>query len=536
MRKNLYGLKRLLVLPLAVVMLFTLIPVLPSGGMESVEAAATTLHKPRRSNGEVTYDCVWFGSYPQAEVVTASMLKKYETSYPSFASSRKDDDFIVDSKLYQTLKKAGGWDANGDITLSNGDRYHRINNRDITGDYGSYIDWTKDNTYHYFKYQPIRWRVLSTSKGEALLLAECGLDRQDYHTAEKPVTWETCTLRSWLNGYGSESNEQKTDYTANSFISRAFQATERKAIKTKKIKNKEYAEKYNDKQEEKYYILSQGKSTSDKIFLLSYENAKNTGYGFSSYVNRADNVKEISSSTYAWAMNAGRSSEGVPWALRSVFWGNTKKSDSFKMYVTFRGAIGFGDLYQSEGEDGNGSLVVPALFLDLSASDSWSYAGTVSVVESKNGLVKENGEYVYYKSDKEQKKYTGMVKNSNGKWYYVEKGKKKNMTGLVKHTDGSWWYVKKGEWQSKYTGLVKHSNGKWYYVENGKRKNTTGLVKHTDGKWQYVKKGELQPKYTGIVKQPGGRRYYVEKGRKSYKTGYVTVNGKRYKLVRGEVK
>lgn len=411
-----------MVIPLAVVMLFTLIPVLPSGGMKNVEAAETTLHNPGRSNGEVTYDCVWFGSCPQAEVVTASMLKKYETDDTAFASYRRDGDFIVDGKLYQTLKKAGGWDANGDITLANGDRYHRINSRDITGYHWSYIDWTKDTSYHYFKYQPIKWKVLSTNKGEALLLAECGLDRQDYHTTEKSVTWETCTLRSWLNGYGSESNERGTDYTTKNFINSAFHAAERNAIKTKKIKNREYAERYNDNEEERYYILRQGKSTSDKIFLLSYENATNTAYGFSPYVNRPDKVKEISSSAYAWAINAGRSSDGVSWALRSVFRGNMGKGDCLKMNVTFRGAISRGDLYQSEGEDGNGSLVVPALYLDLSASDSWSYAGTVCAEESKNGLVKVNGEYVYYKGNKEQTKYTGMVKHSNGKWRYVKNG------------------------------------------------------------------------------------------------------------------
>lgn len=566
MKKNQIHNQLLLVL-ITIVMLFLLIPVFPSDGMESVEAAETKLQKPQRSKGKVIYDCVWFGSYPQAEIVTDAMLKEYETYYgETFALLKKDGDFIVDNNLYQTLKEAEGWDINGDIALSDGNRYHRINNRD-TVKY-SYIDWKKDTSFHYFKYQPIKWKVLSANKDEALLFAEHGLDRQDYHmTPNVSVTWEVCTLRSWLNGYGSETNQQGTDFTARNFINCAFDLTEKSAIKTKKVKNREYAYKYNDKDKVQYCIFRKGKTTSDKIFLLSYKNVINTDYGFSSYMNRSDNTKKVFPSAYAWALGANpgclwdNSALGAEWSLRSVFCGNmdVNDNDCMKMVVRGSGVISpYGSIYNAEEDDDN-SLIVPALYLDLSASGSWSYAGTVSIEESKNGLVKESGKSYYYKdgrklvkftglmknSDKKwyyvkngvwQPKYTGMVKRSSGKWYYVEKGIRKNTTGLVKHAERSWWYVKNGEWQPKYTGMVKQPGGKWYYVKNGKKEYTTGLVKHADGKWWYVKNGEWQPKYKGIVKQSNGRSYYIEKGKRNNITGYVTVKGKRYKLEKGEVK
>lgn len=149
------------------------------------------------------------------------------------------------------------------------------------------------------------------------------------------------------------------------------------------------------------------------------------------------------------------------------------------------------------------------------ASIHTSYKSNVleATTPAYNGLVKRNGAYYYYKNGVIQKGYTG----------------------LVRHTDGTWCYVKKGRWQSNYKGMVRHINGKCYYVNKGRRTYSNGLVKHTDGNWWYVKKGEWQSKYKGIVRQPSGNRYYVEKGKKSNKTGYVTVNSKRYRIVKGRV-
>lgn len=553
--KKMQKLKQLLTIPLAVIMLFTLIPVLPIDGIQSVEAAETKLRKPRKSNGEITYDCVWFGSYPQAEVITTALLEKYEASVsPEFVSSRMDD-FIIDNDFYQTLKTAKGWDANGDITLSNGDKYRRIKRRDVTDESTSYIYCGEDNTYHYFKYQPIKWRVLSTNKREALLLAENGLDCQVYHTGSfQSATWKTCTARSWLNGYGSKSNLQKTNYTKKNFINSAFNSKEKKAIKAKKIVNKDYSVPGEDFSIYKglHYPLEEcyttGASTKDKIFLLSHDEAIKPDYGFSPYNKATDKAKQRTSTLYAYGMGAEND-----WVLRSSAGGCEM------LGVAYDGNVRID--YMNTGYEGGPThdLIVPALYLDLSAADAWRYAGTTHVEESRNGLAKENGKYCYYENDKKQNKYTGLVKksdqkwyylkkgvwqskytgmviHSSEKWYYVENGLRKYTTGLVKHTDHKWWYVKNGEWQLYYTGMVKHSSGKWYYVKEGKKEYTTGLVKHTDDKLWYVKNGEWQPTYTEIVKHSDGKSYYIEKGRQSNITGHVTVNGKLYYLVKGEVK
>ncbi|MEI3595666.1 MAG: hypothetical protein V8Q58_09275 [Anaerobutyricum hallii] len=52
-------------------------------------------------------------------------------------------------------------------------------------EYPYHYDWKEDyDTYHYFKYEPIKWRVLNVNNDEnkALLFADITLDDQRYNT------------------------------------------------------------------------------------------------------------------------------------------------------------------------------------------------------------------------------------------------------------------------------------------------------------------------------------------------------------------
>lgn len=79
---------------------------------------------------------------------------------------------------------------------------------------------------------PIKWRVMSVDGDDAFLLADKNLDCQKYNDTFIDVTWETCTMRSWLNGYGASENVCGTDYGSDNFLDNAFNAGEQSAIKT----------------------------------------------------------------------------------------------------------------------------------------------------------------------------------------------------------------------------------------------------------------------------------------------------------------
>lgn len=66
--------------------------------------------------------------------------------------------------------------------------------------------------------QPIKWRVLSVNGNDAILLADKNLDVQRYNDTYTSVTWETSTIRSWLNGYGAGANIAGKDYSSNNFF------------------------------------------------------------------------------------------------------------------------------------------------------------------------------------------------------------------------------------------------------------------------------------------------------------------------------
>ena len=351
------------------------------------EAAAkgNTLSNPRivedgsmQARQKVTWDCIWFGSYPQAEVVPAS--REYTALDEELL---QDGDLIKDDATYQTLQAAAGWDEQGDIEIS-GEKYRRIKKEDATyiSTASGCYQWKNETEYHYFKYQPIKWRVLSVDGSEAFLLADKALDDKQYHTVYENVTWEGSTVRSWLNGYGASANLQKKDYSSNNFANTAFSASTRTAIKDTRVENKDNLS----------HGTEGGEDTVDKVFLLSesevYTDAAK-GYGFVSDYNVYDEARRAKSSVYAKAL--GTWSDGSAsyvgncyWWLRSPGYCSDKAASvSSDGWVYRSGDYVYHHTYG----------VRPALNLNLAASSDaessnlWSYAGTVC----SDGTVDESG-------------------------------------------------------------------------------------------------------------------------------------------------
>ncbi|MBE6730899.1 MAG: toll/interleukin-1 receptor domain-containing protein [Ruminococcaceae bacterium] len=97
--------------------------------------------------------------------------------------------------------------------------------------------------------EEIEWRVLAKEDSKILLISEYALDCVPFNTTNENVTWESCTLRKWLN---------------QNFLNEAFTGNEKNLISTTTVtadKNPKY-----DK--------NQGKDTEDKIFLLSINEAE----------------------------------------------------------------------------------------------------------------------------------------------------------------------------------------------------------------------------------------------------------------------
>lgn len=352
--------KKLTSVLLALSLTATMLPIYGIGN--TVSAATHTLQNPtKNSSGDTVWDCVWFGSYPQAEVIPSG-------TYSALSSDLlQDSDTIVSDSLYDQLKNATGWSANGDITIS-GSKYRRIQKSEATytSSSSSYYNWSDSTTYHYFKYEPIKWRVLNVNGNDVFLLADKGLDDQKYNTEYTSVTWETSTIRSWLNGYGASSNACGTDYSGKNFMDTAFGSSEQSAIKTTAVINNNNLN----------YGTNGGNNTNDKIFLLSESEAYTdsaTSYGFDSSYSEYDPARRSKSSTYAKAMGTWSSTS-------TAYWGNCwwwlRSPGINTSGAACVGIVGYVFRYGYD-VDYYDYAVRPALHLNLSSSNLYSYAGIV---------------------------------------------------------------------------------------------------------------------------------------------------------------
>ena len=97
--------------------------------------------------------------------------------------------------------------------------------------------------------ESIEWVVLDINNDRAFLMSRYGLDCRTYHDTNADVTWETCSLRKWLNS---------------SFLNSAFSDDEAKLILTTSVP----ADANPD------YKTRTGNDTEDRIYLLSLNEAK----------------------------------------------------------------------------------------------------------------------------------------------------------------------------------------------------------------------------------------------------------------------
>ena len=197
--------------------------------------------------------------------------------------------------------------------------------------------------------EPIKWRVLQVDGDDVFLMSDKNLDCQKYNNNEVDVTWETCTLRTWLYS---------------NFYRKAFSTEEQNAIKVTTV--------VNDKNE--VYGTSGGNTTKDKIYIPSIKEVTNTNYGFVNYNSR--NVTRKAKNT-AYTMNYFINQSNV--SQYGVWWIRTPGANHQQAAIVDGPGYVFGDSYYSGLSVVDKYVVVrPVMHISLSAFDKLEFAGTVS--------------------------------------------------------------------------------------------------------------------------------------------------------------
>ena len=181
---------------------------------------------------------------------------------------------------------------------------------------------------------PIRWRILSRNGDDAYVIADQVLDAKPYNEKYTNVTWETCTLRTWLN---------------EEFYNNAFTSEEQETV----------IEQTLVKKDNEVHDTEGGNDTTDKVYLASIADMENADYGFQSDIDFYDQARIGTATAYARSQGAYANGEmGSWWWLRSPV-----NDPWYTSYVYDNGCV---LIYGSNVGDASGG-VRPALHLNLSS-------------------------------------------------------------------------------------------------------------------------------------------------------------------------
>ena len=154
------------------------------------------------------------------------------------AVKQANDGQIIEA--YETFIELNGYKDSDEKAseIYNQYEFEKLKLADV-GDKVCFGSYEQDNNFRNGN-ENIEWIVLEKENESVLLISDKALDCQPYNDTYKNVNWETCSLRKWIN---------------DTFYNTAFNTEEQMKIKDTEV-------------------LSDEKSTVDKVFLLSAYEAK----------------------------------------------------------------------------------------------------------------------------------------------------------------------------------------------------------------------------------------------------------------------
>lgn len=262
----------------AVLLAIVLLCAAPISELAGVDC--TVLFAPKAEAVGKTYkvgDIVEFGSYPQSKVTDSSLvsaLNSVSKNWVSYGYYSGTGCYATDYGTGYATMVQGDWMKYADFTY-NGTKYRAVTfsqyrpswtcNPSSAGKTDQDDNGYTLNNIYYFKYEPLKWRVLDPSTG--FVLCESIVDSQAYNNTiyENGNYWNNTEHTQYANDYATSSIRA---WLNDNFYNTAFSSSQKASILTSELDNKAYDSKYDSK------------TTYDKVFLLSYSEMQNTAYGF----------------------------------------------------------------------------------------------------------------------------------------------------------------------------------------------------------------------------------------------------------------
>ncbi len=296
-------------------------------------------------NESATGEYILFGTYPQSEV-TGTNATDLTNLYASTLPTSTVPSGWTSYKYYKGSGSVGSQSNTTDYmwykdVTYNGEWYRGVYLAEYRPEYTFYHNFLESNTQqdnngyirenvYWFKYEPIKWRILNETNGEALLLCEMLIDCQDYyydHTEARtiggnnvnPNNYEHSNIRKWLN---------------NEFYNTSFSELEKNLILLTTVDNSVESTGYSSNP----YAC---KNTEDYIFLPSAKEVLTEEYGFYSNGSEYDAAKLKLTTAYAKCQGASSYGGSGYWLLRSPSNNNNGKhvraigSDGYMVFTAY---------------------------------------------------------------------------------------------------------------------------------------------------------------------------------------------------------
>ena len=363
------GLTKVLSIILALAITITALPLVGVNLFVSAEAKTVSEYS--------VGDIIEFGSYPQSEVTDTSLLSSLNSlslnwvSYDYYSGTGDCDDGQMTSGDY--MKYA-------DVTYK-GDKYRAIKftgyrpyctgyeNADGTyqDDNGYYT-----NTVYWFYFEPLQWRVIDPDEG--FMMCESIIDSQPYNNTtyyNGSANYQDTNCTNYANDYATSSIR---DWLNDDFYNTAFTNTEKEKILNLPQDNSCWNPNFPQYDSD---------TTYDKIFLLSYDEVKNSKYGFSESEYNHDIARQVQGTDYAKAQGLYvHSSSGSAYHGNSFWWLRTP--DYSSIYACAVAHDGFSD------GDGKGYVTYYGVRPALKRSSNEDLPDDDDIIGDKNGTCGDN--------------------------------------------------------------------------------------------------------------------------------------------------
>ncbi len=358
--------------------------------------------------GKLTGDIIEFGSYPQSKVTDETLLSnlnKLKLEWKSYVYYSGND-------VYGSMVQ-GDWMKYADV-IYGGNKYRAVtfsHYRPVSTYYSFWSNCTNQdnneystNIVYWFKYEPLRWRVLDA--GEGLVMCENIIDSQAYSNIIYSKSGSGCynnsSCTTYANNYATSSIRE---WLNDDFYNISFTNNEKSQIGIKTLNNSCWSSSYPE-----YDSVT----TNDKIFLLSFDEVINSEYGFSSLYYEDDMARITQGTDYAKCqgldVNKESSYRGASrWWLRS-----SGRTSNIACVVYERGHIYDDCTYVDHTEYG----IRPALCLNLDNSND-DDIGTENPTSKRKTKVFVNKETLNFFEDEDI--VFVVAEEEDGKYYTPEK-------------------------------------------------------------------------------------------------------------------